>query len=187
MIKIKMSDELEWNVIYYNINERKINTFNVFHHGGFKEDVDKLLHKTNLSKEEFVEELHGLVMYYFWSRAEWEVLIRAWCGGDGDEEIKIDVATQLKWNWDKFVDYVCGHNRSSKNVSNLGTKAKADCLECQHLNSCINAYFSGTKVRCIQFGNIEKYVMKAVHNEGKYKELIENMCGKIKDGTGKGL
>ena len=108
-MKIKMSDELEWNVIYYNINERKIKTFNVFRYGGFKEDVDKLLHKTNLSKEAFTKELSSLVMYYFGYKAEWEILIRAWCGGNGDEEIKVDVAMQLKWNWDHFVDYVWRH------------------------------------------------------------------------------
>lgn len=107
-------DKLEWNVIYYSINERKIKTLNVFHHCRFKEDVDKLLHKTNLSKEEFAGALLGLVMYYFWAKAEWEVLIRAWCGGNGDEEIKIDVATQLKWNWDKFVDYVWTYKHKTK-------------------------------------------------------------------------
>lgn len=30
---------LVWNVIYHSVNEDKIKTFNVFNHGGFREDL----------------------------------------------------------------------------------------------------------------------------------------------------
>ena len=103
--------KLEWNVIYCNINERRIKTFNLFNHVRFSEDVGKLLCKTNISKEKFSEKLHNLVMCYFWCKAEWEILIRAWCGGDGNEEVKVDIFMQLKWNWNRFVDYVWGFKK----------------------------------------------------------------------------
>ena len=171
---------LVWNVIRYNMNTKKIEPFNIFDHCNFRKDLEKLLNETNISKEGFEEKLRKEVMYYFWAKAEYEVLIRSWCGGNGDEEVKIDIYEQVRWNWDKFVDYVWNHSKSNKNV--LGTKKKikigADCLECQNLNSCMNAYFNGTKVRCIAFGNIEKYVTKATQNDEVYKTIIDKMIGR---------
>ena len=71
-----------------------------------KTEIANLLNKTNISREDFEKELKNILKYYFWSKSEWEILIRAWCGGNGDEEIKIDVWDQIKWNWDRFVEYV---------------------------------------------------------------------------------
>lgn len=97
---------LEWNVIRYNMNVRKIEPFNIFDHYSFRKDVEKLLDKTNILREDFEEKLRKEVMYYFWAKAEHEVLIRAWCGGNGDEEVKIDIYEQVMWNWDRFVEYM---------------------------------------------------------------------------------
>lgn len=97
---------LEWNVIRYNMNARKIEPFNIFDHYSFRKDVEKLLDKTNISREDFEEKLRKELMYYFWAKAEHEILIRAWCGGNGDEEVKIDIYEQVMWNWDRFVEYV---------------------------------------------------------------------------------
>ena len=41
-------------------------------------------------------------------KAEYEVLIKAWCGGTGNEEIKIDIYQQLRMNWDSFIPFVYG-------------------------------------------------------------------------------
>ena len=81
-------------------------TFNIFDHYRFRKDVEKLLNETNISREDFEEKLRKEIMYYFWAKAEHEVLIRAWCGGNGDEEVKIDIYEQVRWNWDRFVEYV---------------------------------------------------------------------------------
>ena len=97
---------LEWNVIRYNMNARKIEPFNIFDHCSFRKDVETLLNETNISREDFEEKLRKEVMYYFWAKAEHEVLIRAWCGGNGDEEVKIDIYEQVMWNWDQFVEYM---------------------------------------------------------------------------------
>ena len=40
-----LSCYLEWNVIQYNFNHKKIETRNIFDHGRFREEVDQLLHK----------------------------------------------------------------------------------------------------------------------------------------------
>ena len=43
-----LSCYLEWNVIQYNFNHKKIETRNIFDHGRFREEVDQLLHKKSL-------------------------------------------------------------------------------------------------------------------------------------------
>lgn len=66
--------DIVWNVIYENINSRSIETFNVFDHGRFVEDIKKHF-KTCETKELFADHLRRSVMYYFWSKCEWEVLV----------------------------------------------------------------------------------------------------------------
>ena len=39
-------------------------------------------------------------MYYFWSKAEYEVLVKNWVGQDCER--KIDIYEQLENNWDSF-------------------------------------------------------------------------------------
>ena len=97
--------DIVWNVIYENINSRSIETFNVFDHGRFVEDIKKHF-KTCETKELFADHLRRSVMYYFWSKCEWEVLVTPLCEGRSPVEKKIDVAWQLINNWEVFVDYV---------------------------------------------------------------------------------
>ena len=96
---------MEWNVYYYDINRKQITTFNIFRHGGFREDVYKLFESFD-DKQGFTEAIERILLYWFWCKSEYEVLIRAWCGGNGDEEVKIDVCSQVMLNFDKFIDYV---------------------------------------------------------------------------------
>ena len=96
---------MEWNVFYHNWNSRKIETYNVFHHGGFLKDVEKYLKKCE-SREEFAEELRRSLLYYFWSKSEWEILVGPWIGSWKDKTEKVDVYQQVMMNWDKFLDYV---------------------------------------------------------------------------------
>lgn len=96
---------MKWNVFYYNINKKKIDTFNIFEHRSFLEYVKKA--KELKTKEEFKKQLRSELMYYFWAKAEWEVLITPWVGGDREKcAVKIDVYEQVMSNWDVFVDYV---------------------------------------------------------------------------------
>lgn len=92
---------MEWNVYYSN--NGKIDTFNVFDHWRFLEEIEDLKQKLD-SKEEFSEEVRHSAMYYFWSKCEYEILLNDWI--NPKEEKKIDVYEQLKLNWDRFIDYV---------------------------------------------------------------------------------
>ncbi len=95
---------MEWYVYYYDINGKKIKPLNVL--GGYMQEfIQEIKKKHKSSKNAFAEELNKELMHRFWGRAEWEVVISAWCGGNGDEAIKIDVYNQIKLNWQSFVDY----------------------------------------------------------------------------------
>lgn len=97
---------MKWNVYYHDINARKIKTYNIFDHGGFRRDVEQDLHRCKV-RAEFEKLLKSNLMYYFWSKCEWEILISPWVGDA--ETIKVDVYDQVMLNWDEFVDYCWTH------------------------------------------------------------------------------
>lgn len=101
----KESEEITmtWNVFYHNCNTDKIESFNIFKHGRFREDVQKNL-KIHTDKDEFAKALKSDLQYYFWSKAEYEIIISALVGGKA--ETKIDIYQQVMLNLDRFVDYV---------------------------------------------------------------------------------
>ena len=129
-----MKYELKWNVFYHNVNKNKIETFNIFNHWKFNEDVQKSLKKFK-DKSEFAEQLRRDLMCYFWCKCEYEVIITSfptyitmneldrlnderWSHKDRygtdyvrinvnpDTGAKIDIYTQVMNNFDIFCDYV---------------------------------------------------------------------------------
>lgn len=104
---------LKWNVFYHDINKQEITTFNVFRHGRFNDDVQKSLKKFK-DKDEFAEQLRRDLQYYFWAKSEYEIIISAWCGGNGNEDIKVDIYTQVMNNWDIFLEYVWNSKKRRK-------------------------------------------------------------------------
>ena len=94
---------MEWYVYYHDFNNNAIEPYNIFRHCKFTEDVKELL-RQNLSKQDFADKLNVLVRYYFWSKAEWEVIISSFIGNAEDK--KVDIYNQIYLNWDKFVNYV---------------------------------------------------------------------------------
>lgn len=101
---------MEWNVFYHNVNIQKIVPFNIFQHGRFRKDVEELL-KDFDDKEDFAKQLKSELMYNFWCKSEYEVIISPWCGGRSTEDIKVDIYSQVMLNWEIFVDYVWGTKR----------------------------------------------------------------------------
>lgn len=95
---------MEWNVIRYDCNGRKIGFFNIFSHGGFIKDVEELFADSSLNDSEFEEKLRRSLQYYFWSRCEYEVIVSSWPRGDVDR--KIDFFDQVMANWRHFLKYV---------------------------------------------------------------------------------
>lgn len=102
---------MEWNVFYHNINKKKIETFNIFEHDSFYEDIKRATKQYD-NKDEFIKYLKSSLMYYFWSKAEWEIIIAPWCGGDRElDAIKIDVYKQVTNNWNIFSEYVWNNRK----------------------------------------------------------------------------
>ena len=66
-----------WNVYREDFNNRAIVKYNIFNHGGFAQDVNKLL-KEDITKDEFAEQLKRSLKYYFWGKSEYEVVITSW-------------------------------------------------------------------------------------------------------------
>lgn len=94
---------IEWYVYYHDVNAQKIVKWNVFTHGSFKNEVNKLL-KEEVTKEEFIDKLKRQLMYYFWSKCQYEIILSPWIGRA--DNIKIDIYDQVMLNFDSFVDYV---------------------------------------------------------------------------------
>ena len=96
---------MEWNVFYHDSNRQEIITWNIFEHCSFDDNVNKLLSKCK-DKDEFEEKLKNELMYYFWCKSEYEILMHPWIGSKNDKAIKVDIYTQVRNNWNIFVDYV---------------------------------------------------------------------------------
>lgn len=101
---------LEWNVYYFNFNRKKIEKFNVFSHCGFLDDCKKIARKHKDDKLLFTEALKRSLMYYFWARCEWEVVICGYPDGYFDIMRKVDVYEQVMGNWEHFSNYVWDHS-----------------------------------------------------------------------------
>nr|DAD94466.1 MAG TPA: hypothetical protein [Siphoviridae sp. cttFh17] len=94
---------IEWYAFYHDINRRKIIKWNIFEHSTFRDKVEDML-KENLTKEEFSAQLKKELMYYMWSKSEYELILHSWIGDAND--VKIDIYDQVTMNWGSFVDYV---------------------------------------------------------------------------------
>lgn len=96
---------MKYNVWNYNMNKNKIERFNIFDHSSFYKQCIKNYKQFQKDKdwENFEKEIHHNIFYYYWCKSEYEVLIRAWCGGNGKEEVKVDVYNQITMNWDMFI------------------------------------------------------------------------------------
>lgn len=94
---------MEWNVYYHDTNKGTIDVINVFERLGMERFVRNLCKDKKLTREAFAEELRHELMYHFWARCEYEVIIREWCGREAER--KVDIYEQLMLNWDRFIDY----------------------------------------------------------------------------------
>lgn len=104
---------MEWYVYRYDLNKNEIKKFNLFNHWKSEEDTKKNLKKYK-NKEEFSEQLRKDVMYYFWSKSEYEliitltedgrVLLSPWCGCRNPEEATIDVTDDSSFDWRGFAE-----------------------------------------------------------------------------------
>ena len=93
--------------------EKLQNFFGVFlqFHIGVDSEYVKKAAKKYQNREDFAKQLRSEVMYYFWSKCEWEVLVTPWISPRESEKKKIDVCWQIMNNWDVFVDYTWANRK----------------------------------------------------------------------------
>ena len=105
---------MKWSVLYHNVNKRQIESYDIFKHCGFRREFYNIAQK-QADKDLFAEELWHCLMYYFWSKCEYEVLIYPWpCSIERDKPRKIDIFSQITCNWAAFVDYAWEHRTEIK-------------------------------------------------------------------------
>lgn len=105
---------LEWNVYVSNYNSKNIEVYNIFNHWKFLEDCVKIKKKSKNNKEEFSDKIKQSLMYYFWSKYEWEIILSHWPPTKNFNEKKIDVFSQINLNWNQFVDYLWNNKEELK-------------------------------------------------------------------------
>lgn len=100
-----------WKVKNYLCNDNKIWDYDVLK---YREDQIKKLKKKCATKEEFAEAMRCEMMWQYWSRCEYEVVItiddnnhiwlNPWVGCRDPESVKIDV-TDEDFDWRGFAEY----------------------------------------------------------------------------------
>lgn len=97
-------ENLKWYVKNYDFNKKVIEDFNIFRSVKFTEGLQEILDKNDYTTfEDFVEKVRQELMYAFWSKCEYEVMI-----GDLFDtiETKIDIYDQVKPNIEILSKYI---------------------------------------------------------------------------------
>lgn len=107
---------LEWNCYYENINTRKIVPFNIFRHHFFLLGCAKVAREWT-DKSAFAIAIKSELMYYYWSKCEWEILLTSWTSPeDTKSQVKIDVYHQIMLNFNHFIDYLWENRAELKKI-----------------------------------------------------------------------
>ena len=101
--------ELVWNVYREDFNARDIVVYNVFDHYTFMEQCKRAYRKYRKPEQvaELEKEIKSWAMYFFFSKAEHEIVLEGWV--HSTVEKKIDIYQQLMLNWDQFFKYITDH------------------------------------------------------------------------------
>ena len=102
---------LSWKVKNYLCNYNKTWDYDVLK---YREDQIKKFKKKSATKEEFAEAMRREMMWQYWSRAEYEVIIevdddnriwlKPWVGCRNPDEVKIDVTDDQNFDWRGFAN-----------------------------------------------------------------------------------
>ena len=65
-----------WNVYQYDVNSQTFKLYNVYSHRGFLKDLVEMKDIEDI--DEYAEKLRRSIMYHFWGKCEYEILIAEW-------------------------------------------------------------------------------------------------------------
>ena len=104
------NDKPEWFCIVKNINAQRIKRYNIFNHIYFLQNCDKAwIDNHNDSQNGFLKfekDVKENLLYCFWSKCEWEILIYGFPFNDKFKPLKLDIYDQVTMNWDNFINYL---------------------------------------------------------------------------------
>lgn len=99
---------MEWYVYNYNFNAHKIEKFNIFRYGSFTQYAYRAARDCK-DKVDFAKAIRGELLYYFWSKSEYELIIKLtddnrvflypWCGSSNPYNEKIEVTDETDFDW----------------------------------------------------------------------------------------
>lgn len=100
---------MTWITKCFNFNENIIEDYDVLKH---REDFIKKLKKKYTTREDFAEALKHEMMYHYWSKCEWELIIRLtddgrvillpWIGRTNPEDVAVNVTDDKSFDWRGF-------------------------------------------------------------------------------------
>lgn len=106
---------MSWKVKNYSINDNEIWDYDVLE---YREPQIKKLKKKCITKEEFAEMMRREMMWQYWSRCEYEVIIsidddnriwlNPWVGCRDPENTKVDVTDDADFDWHGFAEHHIG-------------------------------------------------------------------------------
>ena len=103
---LKPNPPLHWYVLIEDVNAKEIVIYNIFWHSGFLDDCRKAAAKYKTDREAFLEAVKTSLLYYYWSKTEWEIILSSWPPRKDFHDEKIDVYDQVVLNWPAFEDYI---------------------------------------------------------------------------------
>lgn len=94
--------KIEWYAFYQEFNSDRLKYVNVIRQS-LIDRVKKLIRK-NADYGEIKREIDASLMYDYWSKSEYEVIVSNWGGKEFEQ--KIDIYYQLQPNIDRITEYL---------------------------------------------------------------------------------
>lgn len=118
-----------WNVLHYDINSNKIEVYDVLAH---MKSFVREAKKSSKNKEEFSQRVRSRLMYHYWSKCEWELVVEIdgnehiwvspWVGCKDPQSVAVDVTDATDFDWTSFAKKHISEQRHE-------TKAKIDVFD----------------------------------------------------------
>lgn len=96
---------LKWYVLNHDFNKNTIEKWNIFNSSRFIDGLNNLLKKYTTFSD-FKEKLEKELMYCFWSKAEYEIIVGGLFAKEDKDFFKIDIYSQVKPNLDILANYI---------------------------------------------------------------------------------
>ena len=145
---------LSWLVTYYDCNTDKIKYYDILK---YREDFIKKLKKKCVTKEEFAEKMNREMMYYFWSKCEWEVIIELdddgrvwlspWVGSRNNE--KVDVTDRTDFDWKGFAETRIGR-QIHKNKTKIDVYSQLEYMWDEFIDYVWNYHHKYQRVKKVE-------------------------------------